>query len=158
MKKLILIAISIIIYSCNESQQEDSYNLYVGVEFSIINSENEDLLNPESTNKIDVDKIRIYHLINGKKTYYFKGNLDSPKGFKVYKHENEYRIGIALNHTETSAKPITYIEWNENDTDTIEATFKSSNSSLIQQKIWLNGKEVWELGNNTIDPFFVLSK
>ncbi|MGY0407599.1 MAG: hypothetical protein ACWIPJ_04490, partial [Polaribacter sp.] len=61
-------------------------------------------------------------------------------------------------YTETSSKPVTYIQWNDIDTDTIAITCNRTKNSVQQNKIWLNAKQVWELGNNTIDPYFKLIK
>lgn len=155
-----MILIAIMLFACSKSNEmeEQQYNLEVGVEFSVFNSQNEDLLNPENPNHLDVTAIKLFYVINGEKQEVYNPDLDSPRNFRIFKHENEYRIGVTLNHSETSSKTVTYIQWNNSDVDTIEATIKTAQNSLYKDEIWLNGLHVWERGDNTIEPYFVLRK
>lgn len=158
---LILLTLVTVIFSCSKSNEIDAlygYNIETSIELSILNSQNEDLLNSENPNHLDVKKIKLFNVINGKKQEVYDPDMDSPRNFFIFKHENEYRIRLFLNHTETSEKPITYIEWNDSDTDTIEVTYNRTKTSLLQNKIWLNGIQIWESGDNTIVPYFVLRK
>lgn len=159
MKKSILILAATMLFACSKSNEieEQQYNLEVGLEFSVFNSQNEDLLNPENPNHLDVADIKLFYVINGEKQEVYDPNLDSPRNFRIFKHENEYRIGVSLNH-ETSGKTMTYLQWNESDVDTIEATIKKTQNSLYSDEIWLNGIHIWERGDNTIDPYFILVK
>jgi hypothetical protein len=165
MKKLLIILIITTLLGCDKSDNSDNsneliygYNIDVSIEFSVLNSQNEDLLNPENPNHLDVKKIKLFYIIDGEKKGIYNTFMDNPRNFRVYEHENEYRIGVSLNLTETSEKPITYIQWNDTDTDTIEVTIKRTPHSTLSEEIWLNGMHVWERGNNTIDPYFVLRK
>ncbi|MEX1383395.1 hypothetical protein [Lutibacter sp.] len=159
MKKLLIILAVTTFIACNKSNDTiDAFYLGSGLEFSISNANNEDLLNPENPNKIDTESIRIFYVINGEKVNVYNPNLTNSRNFLVFKHENEYRIGITLNHTETSEKPITYIQWNEGDTDTVEVVYNRTSNSVMQNIIWLNGEQVWEIGSNTVDPYFKLIK
>lgn len=146
---------------CNNSDDSDSmqqFNLYAGLEFSVHNSENEDLLNPENPDGLDIDAIRLFYLVDGKTVEVYDSNMDYPRNFRIYQHQDEYRIGISLNHTETEQKPVTYIQWNESDRDTIEVTYDRTQDALLQNRIWLNGQQIWERGDNSVDPYFVLEK
>lgn len=159
MKKILIILTITTFIACNKSNDiVDAFYLGAGLEFSISNINNEDLLNPENPNHLDIESIRIFYVVNGEKVNVYNPNLTHPRNFLVFKHENEYRIGITLNHTETSEKPITYIQWNETDTDTVEVVYNRTSSSIMQNIIWLNGEQVWEIGNNTVDPYFKLIK
>lgn len=159
MKNKISILALVILFSCSNSNEiEESYLYYNAIEFSIKNSENEDLLDPANPNHINTENIRIFYLINGVKQEVFNPEMQTPRNFLIFKHANEYRIGISLNHSETEEYPITFVQWNERDTDTIKVEYKRTLNSTIQQILWLNGQKIWELGDNTIDPFFVLIK
>ncbi|NLP59421.1 hypothetical protein [Lutibacter sp. B1] len=159
MKNLIIILVVSLFFSCNETNEMvEQFNYQASIEFSILNSQNEDLLNPENSNHLDETKIKLFYVINGIKQEVNNPNYDYPRGFRIYKHENEYRIGVTLNSNELTEKPITYIQWNDNDIDTIEVVFNRTQNSVLQNMIWLNGTQVWERGNNTIDPYFVLIK
>ena len=74
----------------------------------------------------------------------YDSNMGYPRNFMIYQHENEYRIRVFMNDTETSDKPITYIQWNINDTDTIEAVYERPGNSVLKRKVWLNEIEIWD--------------
>jgi hypothetical protein len=159
MKKILIVLAVFALFACNKSNDmEEQFNLYAGLEFSVINSQNEDLLDTATANHIKASDIKLFYQINGEMKEVFDANMQNPRNFTIFKHENEYRIGVSLNHTETSDRPVTYIQWNENDTDTIEVIFNRTSNAVIQNKIWLNGNLIWELGDNTIDPYFILTK
>jgi hypothetical protein len=159
MKKIIIVLAVFTLFSCNKSNEvEEQFNIYAGIEFSVFNSQNEDLLDTATANHIEASEIKLFYQVDGEIKEVFDANMQNPRNFMIYKHENEYRIGVSLNHTETSDKPVTYIQWNENDTDTIEVIFNRTPNAIIQDRIWLNGNLIWELGDNTIDPYFVLIK
>lgn len=161
MKNLLIILVVTALIACeksNDMEAQYSSNIEVGIEFSILNSQNEDLLNPENPNHLDVTKIKLFYLINGEKQEVYNPNLDSPRNFRIFKDENEYRIAVFLNHTETSEKPITYIQWNDSDIDTLEVDINRTQNSILQNEIWLNGIHIWERGDDTIEPYFVLRK
>ncbi len=134
------------------------YNLDASLEFSVFSLQREDLLNPENPNHLNTENLKLFYVINGENQEVYNPNMDNPKSFKIYEYENEYRIRIYLNHTETADKPITYIQWNDSDTDTIEVSYQRTQNAILQNNIWLNGEHVWERGSNTVDPYFVLTK
>lgn len=156
------ILILLAIFSCSRDNEPEAplygFNFDAGMEFTIYNLQNEDLLNPENPNHLDVTNIKLFYVIDGEKQEVYNPNYDNPRNFRIYKHENEYRIGISLNHSETSNKPITYIQWNNKDTDTLEAVYDRPPNAIIKNKIWLNGEPIWERGDNTTDAYFVLTK
>jgi hypothetical protein len=160
MKNLLIILTMTTLFACSESNEvvKQYHNIDVGIEFSIFNSENEDLLNPENPNHLDVSKIKLFYIINGERKEVYNSNLTSPRNFMIYKHENEYRIRIFLNHTDTSDKPITYIQWNESDTDTIEVTYKRNQNAILKNNVWLNSEKIWERESETVEPYFILIK
>ena len=154
MKKAILFLTMI---SCQNTEDESSYDyIGAGVEFSLINDKGEDLLDPNNSNAIDTSTINVYYIKDGVKTRYYQSHLTYSRGFRVFKHENEYRIVIYTDYS--SDKDTTIVEWSENDVDTIEIQYRKTASTVLNDKIWLNGEFVWEIGDNTVDPFFVLTK
>lgn len=156
MKNLLLLLATMIFSACNQSEEinPEYYNIDAKAEFSIVNSENIDLLDPKNTDHLDTSKFKIFYLnqeVNNT-------NSDYPKGFRIYKHEKEYRIAVFLNHSDTEEKSTTFVHWNDNDSDKIEVSFLRSKNGVIQNVIWLNGNKVWERGSNTTDPFFIIKK
>lgn len=160
MKSLIIILTFTTLLACSKTDEmkEQHYNLDAALGFSISNDQNEDLLNPETPNHINAENIRLFYVINGRSQEYYEENLDYPKGFLIGESDGIYRIRIFLNHAETENKAITYVEWNDTDTDTIEVSYKRTQNSILQDTIWLNGEQIWERGDNTTDPYFKLEK
>lgn len=148
--------------ACSKSDESDEmdeqFNIDAKLEFSVFNTQIEDLLNPENPNHLNTSNIKILYVINDEIQEVYDPNTDNPRNFMLYKHESEYRIKIFLNHSETADKPITYIQWNDSDTDTIEVSYQRTQNAILQNIIWLNGEQIWERGNNTVDPYFVLTK
>lgn len=162
MKNLILLTLFITLTSCNKSdemqqQSQQQFNLDALLEFSIINSENQDLLNPNNPNHITQEDIKIFYLINGQSKEVYNPLMSNPRNFLIYKHESEYRIRISPNISETEEIPITYIKWNNNDTDTIKVSYNRTPNAIQQRKIWLNDIQIWDWTENK-DPFFIISK
>ncbi|MCU4165188.1 hypothetical protein [Carboxylicivirga caseinilyticus] len=162
MKKIIILIAIITLWSCSKSDDQtasdDQFNLYSAIEFSLYNANHEDLLDNTTTNHYKESEIKLFYVIDRQTEEVYNTNSTYPRGIMIYKHENEYRIRIGLNHTETDDKPITYVQWNKSDIDTIEVSYKRTQYSIIQNNIWLNGEHIWELGDNIIDPYFVLTK
>jgi len=142
---LILITVIILVYGCDKSEeQNNNNNLDMGMEFSVFNSNNQDLLDTATVGHLRESEIKLLYVIDGKTQEVYNANYDNPKNFSVFKHENEYRIGIVMNYTETSDKPITYIKWNDADTDTIEATYIRTDNAVMKNKVWFNGSLIWD--------------
>jgi len=162
MKYLFFFLSALIFASCTDDNEQfiinKHFNIDAKLEFSVFNTQNEDLLNPENSNHLNTSKIKILYVINEEIQEVYDLNADNPRNFMIYKHESEYRIKIFLNHSETADKPITYIQWNDSDTDTIEVSYQRTQNAILQNIIWLNGEQIWERGNNTVDPYFLLTK
>jgi hypothetical protein len=145
MKELVLILISISTIACSKSDQISIQdNIDRSFEFSVFNSDNEDLLDNTTSNHIIESEIRLFYEENGEVSEVYNANLDYPRNFFIFKHENEYRIRVFLNSTESSEKPITIIQWNENDSDTIETVFERPGNSILKRHVWFNDLKVWD--------------
>jgi hypothetical protein len=147
MKKILVLLAALSLFGCNKTT-ENSTVLDVGFEFSVFNAQNEDLLDPATNNFYDEKEIKLFYKVGGEVNEVYLAGTDNPRNFKIFKHEKEYRIGIVMNHIETSEKTVTYIQWNDSDTDTIETTFESSRNDPKKRKVWLNGVEIWDWTTN----------
>ncbi len=162
MKKLLIILIILTFFACDSNDDDKEFYMYVNIStyFSIFNVQGDDLLDPETPNHIDTSKIKIFYVINGVK----KELTDNPKKYEVYtkeqKNMNAYSIEVIMNDSEKIKKSITYVQWNEKDTDTIEATYVRDKKNVIYPKeVWLNGTLVTgntkEYGGS---PYVILTK
>lgn len=141
MKKLVLFLALIPLFACSKTDEASpGYNLNSFFEFLVFNSQDVDMLDPATPDHYKAADIRLF--------YEDDGNMSSSRNFSIYKHENEYRIKVFLNHSDASEKPITYIQWNnidtDPDTDTIEATFERTDHYCEVSKVWLNELEIWD--------------
>lgn len=149
MKAILIILTAFTLFGCKKTEEtENQFNLDTGIEFSVFNSLNDDLLDPNTSGHLVESDIKLFYVINGKTKEVFNPRLDYPRNFHIYRHINEYRIAIFLNNTETSIKPITYIKWNNTDIDTIEATYIRTNNAIMKNKVWFNGHLIWDRSLN----------
>lgn len=147
MKKLAMIIMFLVAVGCDKNNDDNPVQTVnaIGIEFSIVDENGNDLLNPASLNAYQEDDIKLYYEIGGVKKEVNSPSSTNPDGILIYQHESEYRIGIALNHDENEPLPITYIQWNATDTDTLKAEFRRWGASNIAvEKVWYNN----ELKNN----------
>jgi len=162
MKKLIVFLVITALFACNK--EDDAYpdgagDLNVLFEFSVFNSQDVDLLDPATPNHIEEDDIRLFYEIDGKILGVYNPYMDYPRNFMIYKHENEYRIRVFLNHTDAVDEPITHIQWNSDDTDVVNATFKRTKYYVRVNRVWLNGTQIWDYATDGDDnKYFKLIK
>ncbi len=148
--------------SCSKSNDDEpqiQHSINRGVEISLKNINGEDLLDPNKPNSYNAENIKLYYLINGEKQEVFDQNMDYPRNFLIFKHESEYRIRIFQNDTETEIEPlpITFVEWNATDTDTLQAEFYKADGLIQVIKTWFNGELKWD-GENGQENFFTIIK
>ena len=168
MKNAVIILISALFLSCNnsnESEDEIKYNgvnLNVGINLSVVNNQNEDLLNPLREDGYKEEDIRMFHLLNNEVIEYAPDDwLSNPKGFKIYKSdiEDKYILRILLlNSAETEELPTTYLQWNENETDTLKVTYRRMGSSVIKETVLLNDVLIWDERVNGSSNYVTIEK
>lgn len=145
MKNLIfLLLVSILIVSCNSddnSNDDPFYYLGRDVEFKVTSIDGIDLLNPYNANAFLENNIKIYNLIDNEIVEVYNPNAEYTRDFKIVSPENsgieEYFIRVYINNPELE-NTITYIEWNETDTDTIRTNSVSNGNSLVLTQAWYN--------------------
>lgn len=158
---LILLAVIVTSLGCKKSNQSISnrFILQAAIEFSIQDTQNIDLLNPNNPNHIDPNKVRLFYLVNNEPKLFYEPNLDAPFGVRM-NTERGNRIGISLNYSDQGDKSTTYIQWNENDRDTVEVSYHRHLSSVLMEKVWLNSKLIWEANREGVllDPYYTIIK
>ncbi|MBB4037383.1 hypothetical protein GGR21_003300 [Dysgonomonas hofstadii] len=142
MKKYILIfSILAILTACDKDPVEFVYSLHC----IVVDQDGNDLLNPDTQGAIEISKIEIYYLKNGEFSKYYDRNLDSPKGYRVSKHEldddHEYKCTFFLSPYEEykGKKTLTIVKWNENESDTIVSEIHKDGGLAITTNFELNG-------------------
>ncbi len=166
MKNLLILLTLITLFACNSDDDNDETKLIgvyvdVGIDLTVINSDGEDLLNPNNPNHLDLDKIRVFYEIDGELQNMYDPNMNAPRMFWVVKHDHEnfYRMKLTLNAKETESKPKTILQWDDGSRDTFETTFERTSNTLIKKKLWLNGEFLTEFDiNRDTEPTFNFSK
>jgi hypothetical protein len=158
MKRILILILAIMtVYGCDKTEeQNNNYNLDIVMEFSVFNTNDQDLLDTATVGHFNESVFKLFYVIDGEIHDVYNPNYDNPRNFKVYKHKNEYRIGIGMNYTESSEKPITYIQWNETDTDTIEAEYIRTDNAVMKNKVWFNGKLIWDRSLNQEEYYKII--
>lgn len=162
MKKLLIILVIAFFYACDSNEEERTYNYIMadGADFTVSDTKGVDLLDPKNANHIKESDVKIFYLVKGVKEEVYNGLLIHPRNFLIHKFENEeeYHITVFLNSRDKANKTTTYIQWNEKDCDTIEATFFKNKDLIFTKDIWYNKKLVFTstVPNNT--PFVRLIK
>ena len=160
MKNLIfLLLISILILSCSSDEDgsngRSAYHIARNVEFGVSSPTGIDLLNPANANAYLEESIKIYYLQNGEVKEVYNSNADTPRNFSIVSPEDsgdeKYFIGIGLNNL-VNENAITYIEWNETDTDTLRANFRTGKGYVILSKTWFNDVLIFDENTTQVLP------
>ncbi|MCK5762570.1 MAG: hypothetical protein KAH05_00475, partial [Clostridiales bacterium] len=146
MKKLLLIASICLLFSCSKNSDADYID--VGIHLKLENSSGSDLLDPSVDNSYNNDNIKLFHLLNGTEQYYLCGNCDNQKGYYFFERDNKYVMSVFTNIEvqQDGTYPITYIQWNETDRDTIQCHINRSKdgSYIFCNKVWYNDSLVYD--------------
>ncbi len=158
MKKLIVFLAIISLFACDKSDDiSPGFIVSIEFDFSVFNSQDEDLLDPTTPNHIEEDDIRLFYEIDGKILGVYNPYMDNPRNFMIYEHENEYRIKVVLNDSDATEETITHIQWNDDDTDVIKATFTRTRNIVSVSRVWLNDIEIWD-SNDSENRYYILIK
>lgn len=146
---------------CNsdDSSDENAAVVDTAIEFSLKNNEGEDLLNPENPNAINQSGIKLFYLINGEVQEVYDANMQNPRNFMIFYHEikQNYVIRVFQNSSETEQSPITYIQWDGEDTDTLQAEYRRETGLIQVTKTWLNDNLIWDINSGT-EAYYELVK
>jgi len=145
MKPLILILVCILVTNCSDNNIESSTVIDTDIGLEYVNEKGEDLLNPNSENHYNENTLKVFYLVDGEKKEIFRSNLAYPKMFEISASkdsESIIRYGLTLFLNDLSDEKIktTYLQLNENDTDTITHTLQQTdNYNKVIDKMWYNG-------------------
>jgi hypothetical protein len=159
MKKLIVFLAITTLFACDKSDDiSPGFIVSIEFDFSVFNSQDVDLLDPATPNHIEEDDIRLFYEIDGKILGVYNPYMDNPRNFMIYEHENEYRIKVVLNDSDATEETITHIQWNDDDTDVIKATFSRTKNIVRVSGVWLNDTQIWDSDTDGEIKYFQLTK
>lgn len=139
MKTTILILLMTIFLSCDSESKNEGFVIDTVVQMTLKNKNGEDLLNPNTVGTFNTDKIKIYYVDeDGKPQVYYESNLDYPKGYFIFKSEQEYKIKIFVNTDSSINNPTTIVKWNEEVSDNLKCEILNEPNREICTKVWVN--------------------
>ena len=153
MKNLLILFLIATIMGC--SKKEDlkitGFNLNVGVEFSLLNEKEEDLLNPNTPNHFELEKMKLYYKIGDNVVEVFDENMALPRNIGLNTETNPIQLGIGsysgyegMISEENGIKTgisIAYLALNSEETDTIKTQWESKEGKyFVNRKVWYNGE------------------
>jgi CMP-N-acetylneuraminic acid synthetase len=157
MKKIVILnVIAIFVASCSDdSNKSESANIDTAVNIYLENNTGESLLNTDNYQSND---FKIYYLNNNNVEEVNNPLMDSPRNFFIIDEDNIKAMRLFLNSNQNEENPVTYIKWNETDTDTLKAHYSrgmGNNEDYVTcDKVWLNEELVWD----TTTPSGVLGR
>lgn len=134
MKNLFYYSIIFVLFSCSKEEKKEEVSLFNSILINLKDSQGNNLLNSPNYSS---DNIKIFYVSNSVATEFNQPNLDNPKAFRIINTGIDARIGISLNHN-AEEYPITYIQWNSTDTDTIKAHYNRGDNHVLLDKVWIN--------------------
>ena len=132
-----LCMISVILLSCKHTVSRYGQDDCIGVfmdeifAFYVRDSAGNDLLDPSNPNGYNIDSIRVYYVLTdrtlykGQTSYHIFDNIKNPGDYQLMRSKDGYVLNFILYtlHSKKSnhERPKIYIEWNNDDRDTIKA-------------------------------------
>lgn len=140
--------LSCISMSCKDKKEDEiSMGIVVSanIDLTIKNQAGEDLLDPATQNSFR--NIKLYSVENGEKKLFFEKNLNSPNGYMLFKEQSStytLRVFTSTPEKNGSKETINYLQLSEGVTDTIKCLYQSNTINTICEKVWYNGKLMWQ--------------
>jgi hypothetical protein len=158
LNKILLVVGFLLLISC--AKHPDSADIFdTSIDLRLENISGEDLLNPDTDNSYNQNDIQLFNLMDGVEEYHFCGNCDHQQGYFFFKRDNNFVMRISPNFEiqKDGSDPITYIQWNETDRDTIQCHINRNDdgSYIFCIKVWYNNILVYD---NDGERYFTIIK
>lgn len=131
----------------------------IAIDLKLENIHGGDLFNPDTENSYNQEDIQLFYLLNGIEHYLFCGNCDHQKHYYFYERDNKFvmRISPSYEIQEDGSDPVTYIQWNDSDRDTLQCQIYRSDDggNIVCTKVWYNDSLVY---NNIGLRYFTIIK
>ncbi len=149
-KPILIALIAVLAIGCSKDEGCGCTIISLAANISLKNNAGEDLLNPDNPNSYKKRDIKTYYLIDGEQTR--AGQYDN-----FYEDEDGvFRYGVMVNYEGSDEYPITYIDWNETDRDTIKSEIYRTKNQTRAIKFWYNGELVWDAENGNAPEFTII--
>ena len=150
MKKLLLLLLPILMQAC--TKEEKCVNISNGVSVWVSDELGNDLLDPSSASPkaVDTSKLNLYYVMNGKEVLFYRPYLDYPKGLSVYPpggNHTRYQLDVGVNIESEERITTSILKWEDGHRDVFKAEIYHGDNAIIQRKIWVNGRLIWDPAN-----------
>ncbi|EPA00243.1 hypothetical protein A33Q_0114 [Indibacter alkaliphilus LW1] len=158
MKNLIyLLPFLLLMVSACSKEEEALPNLGVFIDTSVVitilDEQGNNRLDPNHVRYLDPEDIKIFYEINGRLEEFYEDHLDMPRNFRINQpgFGRDYNLALFLSEK-------TVIQWNENESDSIEAEiYRSDDLNRIQLiKVYFNGDLKWDNASLTASEFTII--
>jgi hypothetical protein len=157
MKNLIYLLPFLLLMVSACSKEDIQPNLGVDIHNSVniivLDHQGNNRLDPNHERYLDPEDIKIFYEINGRLEEFYEAHLDMPRNFRIIPPEfgRDYNLAVVLSEK-------TVIQWNENESDTIEAEFYIPDDiNRIQLiKVYFNGELKWDNASLTASEFTII--
>lgn len=128
-----------IITSCSKSS-DNAEDIGANLDIYVQNSEGKNLLG----DVYKEENIKLYYLDAGKVKEVYDPNMATPRNVKFVDIAGSKVLRVFTNLND-EAYPITYIEWNKEEMDTIRCHYRRSenNSNINIDSVWYNGVKMF---------------
>ena len=155
MKKLLLLLFfPLLLQGCTKDEEsKTTYGLVLEgyVTFSVSDAQGNDHLNPASPGAVDLSKIKVYYVIDGKERLFYRSNLEAARGYLVYTPkdtgERYYSLRLFFNIESKEEVTTTIVDWGDGHRDVFKVAFIRKENRISQRSIWLNDSLIWDPAN-----------
>ncbi len=131
-----------ILAGCSKTIRNNQYGMFGPDDLSLVvqNKQGQNLLDPSTPGHFKEKDFKIIYLTEGVEKLFYEPNLDWARGF--YLAKPAYWLKIAYNNRVKPELPsaTTYIQWNDQDRDTLVCHFlESENGRKFLEKVFVNG-------------------
>lgn len=119
------------------------------LDLRLLDMQGNDRLNPASPGAVDLSKIKVYYVIDGKEKLFYRGNLTAARGYLVHAPEGAgehyYSLRLFFNIESKEEVTTTIVEWGDGHRDVFKVAFIRKENRISQRSIWLNDSLIFDL-------------
>ena len=119
------------------------------LDLRLLDMQGNDRLNPASPGAVDLSKIKVYYVIDGKEQLFYRGNLTAARGYLVHApegaRERYYSLRLFFNIESKEEVTTTIVDWGDGHRDVFKVAFIRKKNRISQRSIWLNDSLIFDL-------------
>ena len=119
------------------------------LDLRLLDMQGNDRLNPASPGAVDLSKIKVYYVVDGKEKLFYCGNLNAARGYLVHApegaRERYYSLRLFFNIESKEEVTTTIVDWGDGHRDVFKVAFIRKENRISQRSIWLNDSLIFDL-------------